>query len=191
MCPGGSEGDSSRSFYRAGNHRRNSKISLSPWLFAARPAYALHHGNTGSAKSWGASTPPNSRVRTVGEKLGLPHPREWFFNASESDLSDGHLIFARDPVEFLCISTFRAMSEIRIEGAWGGRHPPCIYLKGDQSPCILDPQMFWFCIAGLSRTGIHRKYVFPELSERKISDFRREISVASNQKEAHSHAISF
>ena len=81
------------------------------------------------------------------------------------------------------------MLEIRIEGAWGGRHPPCIYLKGDQSPCILDPQMFWFCIAGLSRTGIHRKYVFPELSAWKFSDFRREISVASNQKEAHSHAI--
>ena len=110
-------------------------------------------------------------------------------NASESDLSDGHLIFARDRVEFFAFGTFWAMSEIRIEGAWGGRHPPCIYLKGDQSPCILDPQMFWFCIAGLSRTGIHRKYVFPELSERKISDFRREISVASNQKEAHSHAF--
>ena len=63
------------------------------------------------------------------------------------------------------------MSEIRMEGAGGGRHPPCIYLKGDQSPCILDPQMFWFCIAGLSRTGIPRKYVFPELSAWKFSDF--------------------
>ena len=77
----------------------NPKIPLSPWPFAARVAYALHHGNPGSAKSWGASTPPNSRVRTDGEKSGLPHPREWFFNASESDLSDGHLIFARDRVE--------------------------------------------------------------------------------------------
>ena len=123
--------------------------------------------------------------------MGPTPPEGMFFNASESDLSDGHLIFARDRVEFCAFGTFWAMSEIRIEGAWGGRHPPCIYLKGDQSPCILDPQMFWFCIAGLSRTGIHRKYVFPELSERKISDFRREISVASNQKEAHSHAIFF
>ena len=89
----------------------NLKIPLSPWLFAARVAYALHHGNTGSAKSWGASTPPNSRVRTDGEKLGLPHPREWFFNASESDLSDGHLIFARDRAQRYCKLTFRAMSE--------------------------------------------------------------------------------
>ena len=85
-----------------------------------------------------------------------PPPRKWVFNASESDLSDGHLIFARDPVEFLAFLTFWAMSEIRMEGAGGGRHPPCIYLKGDQSPCILDPQMFWFCIAGLIRTGIPR-----------------------------------
>ena len=92
----------------------NRKIPLSPWLFAARRAYALHHGNTGSAKSWGASTPPNSRVRTDGEKLGLPHPREWFFNASESDLSDGHLLFARDPVEFCAFLTFWAMSGMGI-----------------------------------------------------------------------------
>ena len=47
-----------------------SEKSLSPWGVAARVASALHHGNTGSAKSWGASTPPNSRVRTVGEKCG-------------------------------------------------------------------------------------------------------------------------
>ena len=92
----------------------NRKIPLSPWRFVARPAYAPHHGNTGSAKSWGASTPPNSRVRTVGEKLGIPHPRVWFFNASESDLSDGHLIFARDRVEFFAFLTFRAMPEIWI-----------------------------------------------------------------------------
>ena len=99
------------------NYLGNRKIPLSPWRFVARVAYALHHGNTGSAKSWGASTPPNSRVRTDGEKWGLPHPGEWFFNASESDLSDGHLIFARDRVEFCAFGFFWAMSESGLPGA--------------------------------------------------------------------------
>ena len=84
----------------------NRKIPLSPWRFVARRAYALHHGNTGSAKSWGASTPPNSRVRTGGEKCGIPHPGEWGFDALESDLSDGHLLFARDRVEFFAFFVF-------------------------------------------------------------------------------------
>ena len=43
----------------------------------------------------------------------------------------------------------------------------------------------------LSRTGLPRKYVFPELSVWKICDFRRKLSVASNQKETHSHFLHF
>ena len=114
--------------------------SLSPRRFVARPALALHHGNTGSAKSWGASTPPISSVRTGGEKSGKPHPREWGFDASESDLSDGHLIFARDRVEFYAFGTFRAMSEIwmfcvpkRAKNCFRSLEPRSVGVRGNQT----------------------------------------------------------
>ena len=63
----------------------------------------------------GAPAPPRPRGSQPGrENHGIPGVSRWGIGASEPDLSNGHLIFARVGVEFFANFTFRAVPEIRI-----------------------------------------------------------------------------
>ena len=65
----------------------------------------------------GAPAPPRPRGSQPGrENHGIPGVGKLVIGASEPDLSNGHLVFARVGVEFFAILTFTAVSKSGIHG---------------------------------------------------------------------------